>query len=256
MELHGGFIRVTSAGVEKGCTFYLCIPVYCGGGDDDDVVVHVAKRSSSSSVFSKMFHMSKVQPINECNDSSFAVDIDATTNHPDEVDDIESHPQPVQRKETNDLSYENTCHIDHFIDCNDIITPSSSSSSSPHIVAATVAAAAAASASTTRVFHPLKILVVDDSSMNRKVNIKMIQAETERLKGAAVLDADDGDVAVDLVKKSIREDAAPFDVVLMDSVMGRMHGPKAVRAMRGKDVDFKGDDDDVDVDFMKMLVLV
>ena len=72
----------------------------------------------------------------------------------------------------------------------------------------------------------LNVLVVDDSSLNRKMTRKML----ERL-GHYVVEADDGDVAVDRCKESERA-GAQFDLILMDSQMPRMSGPDAASIIR------------------------
>jgi CheY-like chemotaxis protein len=78
--------------------------------------------------------------------------------------------------------------------------------------------------------HHLKILVVDDSRMNRRMNIKVLATESE-LKSAIFMESDDGDVAVEMVTESILE-GKPFDLILLDSVMLRMHGPQAAASIR------------------------
>jgi osomolarity two-component system sensor histidine kinase SLN1 len=77
----------------------------------------------------------------------------------------------------------------------------------------------------------LSILVADDSHVNRKVNVRLVLMQKE-LESAIITEADDGDVALELVKESLEGLSRPFDVVLLDSVMLRMHGPQAVRCMR------------------------
>jgi CheY-like chemotaxis protein len=81
----------------------------------------------------------------------------------------------------------------------------------------------------------LKVLIVDDSAVNRKINKKLC---AECIPDATFHDADDGDLAVMMIAASIDE-GVPFDLVLMDSNMNNMHGPQAAATLR-KDYKFKG----------------
>ena len=67
----------------------------------------------------------------------------------------------------------------------------------------------------------LKILLVDDSKMTRKVLGKMLRSRTQWVQ--SVTEAEDGVEAVDLVRNSMLEDE-PFDVVLLDYVMPGYNG--------------------------------
>lgn len=59
-----------------------------------------------------------------------------------------------------------------------------------------------------------RILVVDDSPMNRKMLAKLLESE-----GHTTYTADDGEVAVHLVKTSIEEnDPSRYEIILMDNV--------------------------------------
>jgi len=84
----------------------------------------------------------------------------------------------------------------------------------------------------------LRVLVVDDVKMNRK----MIQRMLNQFKLEAVMpssytleleitEADDGTSAVDCIEKSV----CTFDVVFMDNIMTKMNGPEAAAVMRKKD---------------------
>ena len=72
----------------------------------------------------------------------------------------------------------------------------------------------------------LNVLVVDDSSLNRKMIRKML----ERL-GHFVEEADDGDIAVERFQNSLKAEKY-FDLILMDSQMPRMSGPEAASIIR------------------------
>ena len=70
----------------------------------------------------------------------------------------------------------------------------------------------------------MKVLLVDDNEMNREIAEEIL---TEY--GVIVETADDGDVAVEMVK-----DSAPgqYDLILMDVQMPRMNGYEATKAIR------------------------
>jgi CheY-like chemotaxis protein len=84
----------------------------------------------------------------------------------------------------------------------------------------------------------LRILVVDDSFLNRKMFMKTILAEDSVIIDPMIVEADDGDVAVDHVRASMHE-YQPFHVVFMDSNMNRLSGPDAAKAMRTQ-LDYHG----------------
>jgi Histidine kinase-, DNA gyrase B-, and HSP90-like ATPase/Response regulator receiver domain len=69
---------------------------------------------------------------------------------------------------------------------------------------------------------PMSILVVDDACMNRKLLCRLL-----KLHGHTCTEAQDGQEAVDVVKKAKR-----YDTILMDYEMPIMNGPAATRAIR------------------------
>ena len=69
----------------------------------------------------------------------------------------------------------------------------------------------------------LRILIVDDSAMNRKMLRRCFTRE-----GYVVTEPEDGEVAVRLLSDDIRA----FDVVSLDNLMPRMSGPEAAKEMR------------------------
>ena len=72
----------------------------------------------------------------------------------------------------------------------------------------------------------LNVLVVDDSSTNRKMTRKMLE-----YLGHKVVEADDGDAAIEIYKTCVADGIAP-DMILMDNHMPRMSGPEAATMLR------------------------
>ena len=73
----------------------------------------------------------------------------------------------------------------------------------------------------------LRILVVDDAPMNRKMLCRFLKTRCEILH-----EAEDGADALELVKAA-SDSNIPYDVVLMDNQMPNMTGPEAAAEMRG-----------------------
>ena len=74
-----------------------------------------------------------------------------------------------------------------------------------------------------------KVLVVDDSALVRKMTVRLMHSI-----GHSCEEADDGDIAVELVRNQ-----RDFDVILMDNQMPRMKGEDASRIIRS-DLKFEG----------------
>ena len=96
-----------------------------------------------------------------------------------------------------------------------------------------------------------RLLVVDDSKLNRKVMIKLMTA-----LGHTCDEAHDGTIFVEIARKEL-EEGTVYDAVLLDNEMPLMRGRDAVRQVR--DMGYKGvvigvtgnvTDEDVD-DFVK-----
>ncbi len=76
--------------------------------------------------------------------------------------------------------------------------------------------------------HPAigKVLVVDDAALNRKMLCRLLEGS-----GFDHETAEDGQVAVDMVRRSIA-DRVPYKAILMDFQMPNMDGPTATRIIR------------------------
>ena len=69
-----------------------------------------------------------------------------------------------------------------------------------------------------------RVLLVEDNEMNRQISKELLEAH-----GIDVYEAEDGDVAVRMVKSAKRR---PFDFILMDIMMPVMDGYEATIAIR------------------------
>jgi CheY-like chemotaxis protein len=74
--------------------------------------------------------------------------------------------------------------------------------------------------------NKLRVLVVDDVEMNRKMIIRCI-----KYKYAMIGEAEDGNIAVQAVQNAV-ENREPYDIILMDYQMPNMIGPIAAKIMR------------------------
>ena len=72
-----------------------------------------------------------------------------------------------------------------------------------------------------------KILIVDDAVMNRKMLRRLLDGRID-----TIIEADDGNIAVNLIKDNMNNNEIPFDVILMDFVMPNMNGPDATYEIR------------------------
>ena len=79
-----------------------------------------------------------------------------------------------------------------------------------------------------------RVLIVDDAKSNRKMLCRVL-----RSRCSVIVEADDGQKAVDIVKQSMVASAGPlssssplFDLILMDFVMPVMDGPTAIMEIR------------------------
>lgn len=75
----------------------------------------------------------------------------------------------------------------------------------------------------------LKVLVVDDADSNRKLLSRLLRRE-----GHTCDEADNGQLAVEMVADSMQEGEAPYDTILLDYEMPLMNGPETASEIRRK----------------------
>jgi hypothetical protein len=170
MHLHGGSLNFHSEGLGKGCTFYLCLPIYdVQSLDDLRISSKIRKRMTSLSI-SNLRLFKRIQPSNVSESTQQANEVSINCIYT---------TTPAADHENPSLSIANFTALES---ASDKIQPSQPPNS-----------------------RRLKILIVDDSSVNRKVNIKIVSGEPELAKDPLIIEADDGDVAIDLMDASIAE---------------------------------------------------
>jgi CheY-like chemotaxis protein len=74
---------------------------------------------------------------------------------------------------------------------------------------------------------PLRILIVDDASTNRKLVRRLLERQ-----GHQCDEAENGAIAYDMVVDSMKENDHVYDTILMDNDMPVMSGPSSVKKMR------------------------
>lgn len=203
-----------SEGEGFGCTFTFTLPVYIKQQqqhDMNDIImnrsINFIERSSSNLSISSMMNQShRIVP---CYYSS-------PTSPRGNMNPALVPPTLLQRQDTS-FSLHST------IDRNDLDNNDLSLTDDMHST-----------------FEGLVVLVVDDVPMNRKMICRVLQG-----KCRGTLEADDGVVAVNLIKQRLLEAevergegqqgggaAGPIDVILMDYVMPIMNGHEATRLIR------------------------
>jgi len=86
---------------------------------------------------------------------------------------------------------------------------------------------------------PIRFLIVDDSYLNRKMLVRLIERDhSGKLMNADIMEADDGITALELLRSEMIN-GRTFDFILMDFVMIKMNGPDAASIMR-KELKYDG----------------
>eukprot|EP00597_Dinobryon_sp_UTEXLB2267_P018742 CAMPEP_0201113918 /NCGR_PEP_ID=MMETSP0812-20130820/78106_1 /ASSEMBLY_ACC=CAM_ASM_000668 /TAXON_ID=98059 /ORGANISM="Dinobryon sp., Strain UTEXLB2267" /LENGTH=617 /DNA_ID=CAMNT_0047377495 /DNA_START=109 /DNA_END=1962 /DNA_ORIENTATION=- len=87
--------------------------------------------------------------------------------------------------------------------------------------------------------HCFKILIVDDSELNRKIVKRIIDSDKESFETCIFREADDGESALEVVRAEREATGVEFDFILIDYVMLKMHGPETVAVLR-RSYNYKG----------------
>jgi len=80
---------------------------------------------------------------------------------------------------------------------------------------------------------PLRMLIVDDSPLNRKIIVRIIESDLVALPECIIMEADDGESALTIMRQE-QTAGRNFDFVLMDYVMLKLHGPETASIMRNR----------------------
>ena len=78
----------------------------------------------------------------------------------------------------------------------------------------------------------MKILIVDDEKISRKILVKKLEAAGE------CVDVDNSKKALELFNKGV-EEKKPFDLISLDVSMPKMDGRQLLRAIRNKEKELK-----------------
>ena len=72
-----------------------------------------------------------------------------------------------------------------------------------------------------------RVLVVDDSALNRKMLVRLLSEHSDLCQ-----EAENGQRAVEMITESMQPGKIPFDAVIMDFIMPIMAGPEAIRKIK------------------------
>jgi len=205
IRLHGGSLNFTSAGIGRGSTFYFCIPLF----EPLEEKYSSLRIALDNLPMHSRHHRTRVhaEPCNENSVNSVRAARSARS-----ADGAMMMIMPLKRKPIQRSSDDESSLRDEEI---------GQTRFQADVIAAVDGAAAGENLSKSdSLQHKLKILIVDDALSNRKITCKIIQNEVH--PSHELCEADDGDVAVQMVKQSMDE-GRPFDLVITDYYMNRMH---------------------------------
>lgn len=187
MKLHGGYIGVESEGEGKGSSFYIDIPISRKETTDDDVVEAVR-------TFASTIHHSNTNSSDASHSTkSVAVSLRGSTGASSRSS-VSSRGSLIRKKVRVGIQPV----PEFYSEQNDVYAK----------------------------YYSKKILIVDDSSTNRKL-VNRLLADKIGLRDEAI----DGIDAVAKCKHSIDSGNA-YDIVMMDYSMPNMDGPTATREIR------------------------
>ena len=194
MDLHGGIIGATSAGVGKGTTFFIEIPITNSGS----LPAHEGGSQGGTESFISMSFMSGMKSGGSGDQGSFECGLTtpSDTGRMQGLNTVASTPK-FSAAGDKPASFHEVAE--------DGVTPVPK-----------------------KVDMFLRVLLVDDSTLARKMIARYLKSVKICVEPAQ---AEDGAVAVDIITKS--PGGEPFEVILMDFIMPNMDGPTATRIIRG-----------------------
>ena len=211
-------ISAFSEGEGKGCTFTVILPLYSLLRMSEKSLRNstASYRPSNSSMSIKgIYAMFPSTPV--FRNSSISADLNVMVENSTKVTpsvrvaapiqiDVSSHREGIDyRKEEDDEAEDLDCKIDAVMS----ISPRANDEK-PFSMG-------------------YKILVADDSDLNRKMLCRLLRFSFEDVR---ITEAVDGLEAVHFVRRSSGTGAKPFDVILMDYQMPQLDGPNAVKEIR------------------------
>jgi CheY-like chemotaxis protein len=198
IALHGGDVGLSSEGEGSGCCFYIDLPFSC--------IVEDANRSSSVK--------------SEYMDGVLRNIMESRVQVPSKEDiDVDGHESALSRC-SSCADIVQLPHRGNTTACDDVETVSiTRGPTGSHEQSVSLGHCAMAG-------RELRILVVDDSALNRKMTGRALAA-----LGHQSLEADDGTSAIDMYRASVAE-GQTFDIIFLDNCMTCMHGPEAAEAIR------------------------
>ena len=204
VELHGGKVGLFSEGEGKGCTFYLELPLHD--------VIEVPHSSAEEDFLDPLPPLLMVK--SKSTKSHFGGDLVREADSPFSA----SLQKSIFEESWGSSHFHSPIHS-HGASSGD----ASAVSPMPHNKFRSNSDVAP-DFDTMEVIG--RILVVDDSELNRKITCRSLQAS-----GYECVEAVDGQAAVDIMASALKEGPL-FSVILLDNLMPRLNGEDAARAIR------------------------
>ena len=257
LDLHGGTITVTSAGESQGCTFTVLLPVRsCGRSMSMQPSAVAARVAPGTTLWSAVHpYLPPLSDGNDCCPQTIGaaesragnVDTDMKTGEWKVEGEVPSEPSVTKNKfaspscslwtrsQLADNPPQRISKLSAVVDSNG---SNPSGRPLPRMISAEMEEKKNELVSDKE--HMPRILVVDDAVSNRKMLCRVL-----RSRCAAIVEADDGQKALEIVRETMRgsdqlprNNSPPFDLILMDFVMPVMDGPTAIKEIR--DLGYKG----------------
>ena len=203
VELHGGKVGLQSEGEGKGCTFFLELPLHD--------VVEIPHSSAEEDFLDPLPPMLVVK--SKSVKSHFGGDLVREADSPFS----NSIQKSIFEESWGSAFFHSPVHS-HGVSSGD------ASTASPKAFKIRSNSDVAPDFATMEVLG--RILVVDDSGLNRKITSRSLTA-----CGYECVEAVDGQAAVEIMASALRE-GPNFSVILLDNLMPRLNGEEAAKAIR------------------------